>query len=289
VRVDALVRDEADGRIVGVVARRAGRELALRARRGVVLCAGGFVMNDAMLLRHAPILLRCSVRNGMDGDDGRGIRMGQGAGGDVIRMGQAEVALPATIPNRLGRGIYVNRHGLRFINEDTYYGHIGVEALLRQDGRVWLLLDDATYERGLLGQEARFVAESVAALEAEAGLPAGALQASVELYNRHAARGEDPLFHKRRELVQPLVHPPFALLDVSTEASMYAGFTLGGLCTDAGGRVLSPDGAALPGLFAAGRNAALFCGSGYPASGISLGDASFFGRRAGRAAAAAPA
>jgi succinate dehydrogenase/fumarate reductase flavoprotein subunit len=246
-------------------------------------------MNDAMLRRHAPILLRCNVRNGMDADDGRGVRMGQGAGGDVIRMGQAEVAVPATIPNRLGRGIYVNRHGLRFINEDTYYGHIGIEALTRQDARVFLLLDDACYERGLLGQEARWVAESIAALEAEAGLPDGALQATVELYNRHAARGEDPLFHKRRELVQPLVHPPFALLDVSPEASMYAGFTLGGLNTDPDGRVLNPDGVALPGLFAAGRTAALFCGSGYPASGISLGDASFFGRRAGRAAAASGA
>ena len=38
---------------------------------------------------------------------------------------------------------------------------------------------------------------------------------------------------------------------------------------------------------AAGRNAALFCGSGYPGSGISLADASYFGRRAGRAAARA--
>jgi 3-oxo-5alpha-steroid 4-dehydrogenase len=40
----------------------------------------------------------------------------------------------------------------------------------------------------------------------------------------------------------------------------------------------------VPGLYAAGRTAALFCGSGYPGSGSSLGDASFFGRRAGRAA-----
>jgi succinate dehydrogenase/fumarate reductase flavoprotein subunit len=201
-------------------------------------------------------------------------------------MGQGEVALPTTIPNRLSRGIYVNRQGLRFVNEDTYYGHIGIESLFRQQGRVYLLLDEATYERGLLGLQATWVAESVAELEAEAGLPRGALEATLAFYNRHAARGEDPLFHKRRERLQPLERPPFALLDSSTDAAIYATFTLGGLETGVAGEVLDPDGAPVPGLYAAGRTAALFCGSGYPGSGSSLADASFFGRRAGRAAAA---
>jgi 3-oxo-5alpha-steroid 4-dehydrogenase len=264
-RVEALVRAEADGRVVGARLRRAGRLCFARARRGVVLCAGGFVLNDAMLARHAPMLLRCNTRNATPGDDGAGIRMGQAAGGEVARMGQ----------------------GLRFINEDTYYGHIGVESLYHQEGQVHLLLDDASFERGLLGQSPRFVAESVAALEAEAGFPPGALQATVALYNRYAERGEDPLFHKRRERLQPLTRPPYALLDASSSATVYATFTLGGLDTDADGRVRTPDGAVLPGLYAAGRTAALFCGSGYPASGISLADASFFGRRAGRAAARA--
>ena len=285
-RALTLVQDDASRRVVGVVARSAGESLCVRARRGVVLCAGGFVMNDAMLARHAPILARCSMRVGSDGDDGRGIRMGQGAGGDVVRMGQGEVALPTTIPNRLGRGIFVNRQGLRFVNEDTYYGHIGIESLFRQGGRVYLLLDEATYERGLLGLEATWVAESVAEIEQEAGFPRGALESTLAFYNRHAAHGEDPLFHKRAELVQPLEKPPYALIDSSTDAAIYATFTLGGLETSAEGEVLGPDGDAVPGLYAAGRTAALFCGSGYPGSGSSLADASFFGRRAGCAAAA---
>jgi 3-oxo-5alpha-steroid 4-dehydrogenase len=283
-RALTLVQEPSDGRIVGVVARRAGESMSVRARRGVVLCAGGFVMNDAMLMRHAPILARCSMRAGVEGDDGCGIRMGQAAGGDVVRMGQGEVALPTTIPNRLGRGIFVNRQGLRFINEDTYYGHIGIESLFRQGGRVYLLLDESTYERGLLGLEATFVAGSIAELEAEAGFPHGSLESTLAFYNQYAARGEDPLFHKRRELLQPLERPPFALVDSSTDAAIYATFTLGGLETGSDGKVLDPDGADVPGLYAAGRTAALFCGSGYPGSGSSLGDASFFGRRAGRAA-----
>jgi 3-oxo-5alpha-steroid 4-dehydrogenase len=50
--------------------------------------------------------------------------------------------------------------------------------------------------------------------------------------------------------------------------------------------VLGPDGAVVPGLFAAGRTTAGLAAAGY-VSGISLGDGSFFGRAAGHAAAAA--
>jgi 3-oxo-5alpha-steroid 4-dehydrogenase len=285
VLVETLVVDAA-GAVVGCVARRAGRELLVRARRGLVLAAGGFIMNEEMLALHAPTLLRCNVRNGVDGDDGRGIRMGQGAGGDVLRMGLGEVALPSTIPNRLSRGIYLNRHGQRFINEDTYYGHVGIEGLLRQDGKVYLLLDENSYERGLVGLEPRWVAETIAELEREAGFPDGALQATVELYNRHAAQGEDPVFHKRKEMIRPVDTPPFALIDSGTDAAIWATFTIGGLRTDRDARVLTPDGLAISGLYAAGRSAALFCGQGYPGSGISLADASYFGRRAARHAAA---
>jgi 3-oxo-5alpha-steroid 4-dehydrogenase len=289
VRVETLVQDPGSGRVRGVVAKRAGQELCVRARRALVLAAGGFVMNDRMLMRHAPILARCNVRNALEADDGAGIRMGQGAGGDVLRMGLGEVALPTTIPNRLGRGIYVNRQGQRFINEDTYYGHIGLHALLSEGGQVYLLLDEATYERGLLGLEPTWVGETIAEIEEEAGFPTGALQATVELYNRHAAGGQDPLFRKRPEMLQPLATPPFALIDSGTGSAIYATFTLGGLDTSPDGQVLGPEGEPVPALYAAGRTAALFCGSGYPGSGISLADASYFGRRAGRHAAASEA
>ncbi len=284
--VETLVVD-ADGRVAGVVARRAGEELCYRARRGVVLAAGGFAMNPDMVRLHVPQIEPCVAKNGTEGDDGRGIRMGQAAGGDLLRMDQAEVALPGTIPHRLSRGLYVNEHGQRFINEDTYYGHIGIEALFGQRGRVYLLLDDAVYERGLVGLEPAHVAGTIAELESDAGFPRGALQATVELYNRAAHTGEDPQHHKRRDCVVPLETPPFALVDCAVERFVYACMTLGGLRTGASGEVLTPDGDAVPGLHAVGRTAALFCGRGYAGSGISLSDGTFFGRRAGRAAVGA--
>jgi succinate dehydrogenase/fumarate reductase flavoprotein subunit len=63
---------------------------------------------------------------------------------------------------------------------------------------------------------------------------------------------------------------------------------LGGLDTLPTGEVLTPQREIIPGLYAAGRTAAGIPRSarGY-ASGMSVADASFFGRLAGRQAAAA--
>jgi 3-oxo-5alpha-steroid 4-dehydrogenase len=286
VRVTNLLA-EGDGRIVGVLARQAGERRAYRARRGVVLAAGGFSMNAEMVAEHAPELAKCNSLNALEADDGTGIRLGLGAGGSTLRMDQVEVALPATIPQRLSRGVYVNCRGQRFINEDTYLGHIGIEALLRQQGQVYLVHDEATYELGLVRAKPSHVAETLEELEEEAGFPRGALVSTLALYNEHAERGEDPLFGKRAELLKPLREPPFALIDCSTEEMYYAGMTLGGLRTRATGEVVTADDDVVPGLYAAGRTAALFCGRGYAASGISLADGTFFGRWAGRSAAAA--
>jgi 3-oxo-5alpha-steroid 4-dehydrogenase len=82
------------------------------------------------------------------------------------------------------------------------------------------------------------------------------------------------------------MEPPLGAIDLRVGHAIYAPFTLGGLDTDVDGRVIHGDGSPVPGLFAAGRTTAGLAVGGY-ASGISLGDGTFFGRRAGRAAAAA--
>ena len=123
-------------------------------------------------------------------------------------------------------------------------------------------------------------------LEQEIGFPAGALQSTVALYNEHAARGEDPVFHKSGEYVKPLVTPPFGAIDLSWDKAIYAAFTLGGLATNVRAEVLDADGAVVPGLYAAGRTAASISSPGY-SSGTSIGEATLFGRIAGRNAARA--
>ena len=64
----------------------------------------------------------------------------------------------------------------------------------------------------------------------------------------------------------------------------YAVFTLGGVESTPDGEVLGLDGRAIDGLFAAGRTTSGVAAFGY-ASGLSIGDSTFFGRRAGAAAA----
>lgn len=282
-RVVALVRDD-EGEVVGAVAEHFGERLALRARRGVVLATGGFIHDDEMLARHLPRVLRCKVRVGAEGDDGSGIRLGLAAGGAALHLDKASISLPITQPWGLKRGVLVNARGQRFVNEDAYYGCLGEAALFGQDGRAWLVVDDAVFEEPEYIKRVAAVGETPEELGRELGLPEGSLASTLTLYNRHAARGEDPLFHKRREYLVPLERPPFGALDCTTEGAIYAAFTLGGLRTDPDGRVLDPYGEPVSGLFAAGRTTSGVSAGGY-SSGLSLGDGTFFGRIAGRTAA----
>ena len=87
------------------------------------------------------------------------------------------------------------------------------------------------------------------------------------------------------EYVKPLNVPPYGAIDCTSDETLYAVFTLGGLASNAAGHVLDPEGVAIPGLFAAGRSTSGLAIDSYT-SGLSLGDGTFFGRVAGRTAAA---
>jgi 3-oxo-5alpha-steroid 4-dehydrogenase len=290
---DLLVEDE---RVVGVRLKQYGEERVLRARRGVVLTTGGFVDNEEMLADHAPALLgRGKVSDGLD--DGSGIIMAQAVGAAVRRMHAHEVAL-TVLPPLAARGILVNAHGQRFVNEDTYPGTVSHAAVAHQPAPYWVIADETCFEEvpegDLWGVRPSHVAETLSELEQELGMPAGALEATVTAYNRFAAEGADPWFHKAARWLRPL-QAPFAAVDVAAgfnpggrdsaaAGDGVAGFTLGGLRTSVDGEVLSRTGRPIPGLWAAGRVSSGIHGDGY-ISGTSLGDGSFFGRRAGRSAA----
>lgn len=283
-RCEALVV-ASDGRVVGAMSHSPEGTQAIRARRGVIITTGGFIYNDDMLASYAPQLQGCKYKVGTENDDGSGIRLGVAAGGEAIRMDAGDVSLAIFPPNQLKQGIFVNRYGQRFLNEDVYFGRSGEQSLYHQGGQIYLIVDDEVFARPeLLPVEIAAVGESIEELEAGLGLPAPSLQNTVALYNRYAEQAEDPLFHKTAEYLKPLTVPPFGALDLRVENAVYSAFTLGGLHIDANGAVLRPSGEPVPGLFAAGRATSGVAKQGY-SSGMSLGDASFFGRRAGRNAA----
>ncbi len=283
-RVLALIADEAD-RVHGLVVRIDGVERFFRARKGVILCAGGFISNPDMVRRYAPDALRIGVPVSGGNDDGSGIRMGLSVGGAAIHMNEFLATRPFLPPECLIKGVFVNARGQRFINEDAYHGRIGQYIMRQPDGNAWLLVDNSIFERPLLfpNIEVAAVGETWAEVESELGMPAGELVHTVDTYNRHAAAGVDPTFHKNAHWLKPLTEGPFAALSFGDSAWPAAGFTLGGLATLPTGQVIDPEGAVIPGLYAAGRTACGLprWGEGY-SSGMSLGDASYFGRLAGK-------
>ena len=286
---EALVVDGGD--VVGLRVRTDDGPRAIRARGGVILATGGFIHNEAMVAEHCPLahVPDTAWRIGTPTDDGRGIRMGAGAGAMTTRLDAFECALPLGPPHRLARGILVNRHGERFINEDAYTGRIGFHALRDHDGFVYMITDDVIHEPNLVGLRVGYAAATPAELAADLGVPPDALARTVREYNEAAARGDDPAFHKRAPYLQPIGVPPasgIGAIDLRVDhGAIYATFTLGGLVTDPHGGVLDGARHRISGLYAAGRTAASLAAHHY-ASGISLGDGSFFGRRAGRHAAA---
>lgn len=291
-RVLALIADEANC-VHGVVVRLDGEDRFVRARRGVILCAGGFVMNRDMVRRHAPHLLRSQHPIGTV-DDGSGILLGQSVGGAAINMHEGFVTLPWYPPESLIKGIFVNERGQRFINEDCYHGRVSQHILQQAGNRIFLLQDQETYAEPEFG---KFSNISIAAagetwdeVEKDLELPQGALVATLELYNRFAREGSDPLFRKGRKWLKPLTTPPFVALDCRIDLCFYSHFTLGGLDTLPTGEVLNAERQPVPGLYAAGRTACGLprWGAGY-SSGMSLADATYFGRQAGLQAARAAA
>ncbi|MBS0474277.1 MAG: FAD-dependent oxidoreductase [Proteobacteria bacterium] len=285
-RAVALIVD--GDRVAGAVVRIDNADHFVRARKGVVLATGGFVFNEAMRRKYCPDSFRVNAPIG-DKDDGVGIELGVSAGGDAIHMDQFFTTCPWTMPESHAFGVLVNVQGQRFINEDCYHGRVSRCAVDQPGGKVYQLLDLSTFEQPLdiAGITIAGTGETWEEVEAELGMPKGTLSATMAFYNEYARAGRDPLFDKQAPILRPLDQSPFVALELNFETSYFSFFTLGGLKTSTAGEVLDRAGQPIAGLFAAGR-----CTSGLPAwghgysSGLSLADCTFFGRQAGRKAAA---
>ncbi|GAB3284263.1 FAD-dependent oxidoreductase [Parahaliea aestuarii] len=289
-RALTLIVDDSD-EVVGLVVRENQQELNVRARGGVILCAGGFVMNREMVAKHAPKLTRGTEAIGNPGDTGSGIQMGISVGGAAINMHEGFISLPFYPPASMTYGIAINDKGQRFINEDVYHGRLGDFVLRQQSDRIYLILtveQYADYETAsYLGAPVAGTGETVEELEEELGLRRGSLVHTLATYNEDCLAGEDTQYHKSAKWLQPLEAPLVALDLTPGRGAFVPHFTLGGLDTLPTGEVVNEQRDVIPGLYAAGRTA---CGvvrraEGY-ASGMSVGDATFSGRLAGQQAAA---
>jgi succinate dehydrogenase/fumarate reductase flavoprotein subunit len=276
----------AGGRVVGARFRQFDRAGFVRARRGVVLAAGGFAMNASMLDESAPWLGAPIVPVGAPYDDGSGIALGVSAGAAVAHMDGGFVSATNYPPASLLSGILVNAAGSRFVAEDSYHGRTAALAIAQPEGIAYLIVDSETFGHPEFGSLPLIDGwETMEEMEQALHLAPGSLVGTLSEYNRHAAAGSDPLFRKQPEWLKPLDTPPYAAFDASLGKATYVGFTLGGLRTSVDGEVLTGSGRRIGGLYACGACASSIVqdGLGY-CSGICLGEATFFGRRAGRRA-----
>ena len=178
-RVVALISG-GDGAIVGVRVRRFDGMLNIRARAGVVLAAGGYIMNDTLFENELSWMPRDLIKHGTPYDDGSGIMLGVSAGGQAMRLDRAFLTSPFYPPENMIKGILVNALGKRFVAEDSYHGRTAGFTVEQPDGVAYLILDSETFGYPPYDYfEQRLVDgwETVEEMETGLGLPAGSLVA----------------------------------------------------------------------------------------------------------------
>lgn len=288
-RVVTLIADE-HNEVHGCIVRMNMQEYTVKARKGVILCAGGFVMNDDMLEKYAPKLLKATYKIGNPADTGTGIKMGMSVGANIINMSEGFVSMPFYPPADITKGIIVNQQAQRFINEDCYHSRVGATALNQIGNRIYFILHASEDFKPpmFLGAGYAGTGETVEELAEEIQLDTAMLKHTIDYYNRHAKQGIDPLFHKDAEYLEEIKAPYVALDLTPGNGALLPYFTLGGLETLTTGEVLTAGGEVIKGLYAAGRTTAGVPrrAEGY-ASGLSVGDVTYFGRLAGKQLAGA--
>ena len=228
------------------------------------------------------------------------------------RRDGSQGVFPHTVTDRSKPGlIAVGSHGKRFVNEAVSYHEFVRAQLANAETAVpaFLLCDSRFLWKYGLGRIKPFTfswsvsaalkegylkrATNLKDLAVQLGIPPDALRLTVEHYNTHASQGKDPEFGRgsnayQRHLgdvdqtpnacVAPIQTGPFYAVKVwPADLGMSAG-----IVTDDHARVLGPNEAPIPGLYACGNDMASVMEGAYPGPGITLGPALTFAYLAAR-------
>ncbi|KAH7375990.1 FAD binding domain-containing protein [Plectosphaerella cucumerina] len=289
------------GDVVGAVVQRGAETIRVRAKRGVILVAGGFARNDPMFSSTAP------------GDKGDAIVAAMDIGADVALMKHAWW-MPSLMDNgkpimdvyarSLPHSIIVDQSGKRFFNESECYCDAGANILARNDKvasvHSWLIIDRQHRNKYMLGRllprltpksaiTSGFVfrSKTLGGLARQIGVDEGQLAKTVARFNEFAETGIDEDFHRGDNPYNGVFsdpsHKPNANLGSIAKAPFYAVKvfpgdigTKGGLVTDENARVMTKEGKPIKGLYAAGNTSASVFGSRYPGAGGTIGPAMTF-------------
>jgi len=303
--VDLIVED---GAVLGAVARRDAALVRIRARRGVLLAAGGFERNAAMRKAFG-VPGRVEDSMGAPDNIGAALEAAIRAGASLDLMDQAWWSPGLIHPDGgaafalwFAGGIFVNQAGRRFVNESAPYDRVGREIIAemsacRLSQPFWMIYDDRRGEVppvkatnvSLVETESYRAAglwrtaDTLAELAERIGVPAATLTESVSRYNDMVAAGTDTDFGRGDEAYDRAFSrgkPPLVPIDTAPFHAAAFGLsdlgTKGGLRTDIKARVLDQTGEPIPGLYAAGNTMAAVSGMTYPGGGNPIGAAMLF-------------
>jgi len=304
------------GRVAGVRARRGDHEESIDAD-AVILAAGGFEANPEWRARYLGPGWDLARVRGTRFNTGDGIRMALDAGAAARGhwSGCHAVGWDANAPefgdlavgdgfqkHSYPFGIMVNARGQRFVDEGAdfrnyTYAKYGREILLQPGQIAWQIFDakaaSLLRDEYRIRQVSRVTADTIDALSRKIdGIDASEFTATVRAFNasvdqstafdptRKDGRATRGLALPKSNWANPLDTPPFEAYAVTCGIT----FTFGGLHVDADARVISEDGDAIPGLFAAGELVGGLFYFNYP-GGTGLTSGAVFGRQAGIGAA----
>ena len=305
--VTQIIRDEASGDVVGVVAD--GKNV--KANKGVVICAGGIDRGEELARKYSPYQswnLAAATASCCATNTGDGIQMGLEV--DAAFRGPSG---PVS-GNNMGCGIYrgetypcvfVNPAGKRFVAEDGAYGYYALmdyEERMKFGGDkpIWCITD----ANGMAEAESHpwtSVAGIPVYKDTELLIQAESIEELAEMINPEIAEnivstvaewntmierdGKDTMFN-RDSGIAPLTQAPFYAALVLPGGSL--GCT-GGLQINTRAEVVDNAGNVIPRLYAAGLSSSGWLGRFYPGSGTALLGAYYWGRVAGANAAGATA
>lgn len=270
-RARKLIVDPATGRVIGVTAESGGKKLNFRAKKAVILAAGGFCQNLALVKEYGPQYADL-VPTAPPQHQGDGLIMAMAIGAGTSNIGLAVCpSLPICAEtgslltsSGLG-GIAVNRHGERWANEatndlDAYT--MRYHDIIAQDptGLHFVISDEKARQADPYKRKRRekiYQADTLEELEKILGIDPGGLQKTVEEYNSDIEKyGYDRKFNRK---LQGMAHPgkPVQTMDTPPYYGVKCKVCLtsmkGGLRINAKTQVLNQFGDVIPGLYAAGE------------------------------------
>ena len=307
------------GEIIGVIAENEGKNIAIKAKKAVVMTCGGFE-NDPDR-KWDTLTCRPTVFLGSPGNTGDGLRMTEKVGASMWHMTGQTVTVGLQVEGYeaaffiifLNPGfIYVDKYGKRFLGESEveghdywrYLSHFDTDKIEHPRVPFYAIFDEQTRKMGPINASTAgynplvkgykwsidnseeikkgwiVKAKSVKELAGKIGMDPAVLEETVKRWNDNCKNGADPDFGRPKQHLRALEGKRYYAVKLYPSLMN----TCGGPKRDIEARILDSFGKPIPRLYASGTFGSIW---GFLYQGANaLSESIVFGKIAGRNAAA---